>query len=158
MDHPLLTSMAGFAAEMCAIRRDLHRHPELGFKEQRTAAIVADQLRRWGIPVHEGIGQTGVVGVIDAGNSTRAIGLRADMDALPIQENSDASHASVHEGVAQQLRPRRPHGDVALCGPLSLRDTSLQRSCAFDLPTGGGRAGRCQSDDSRRSVRSISLQ
>jgi len=96
----MLEAMGAWADEMRAIRHDIHRHPELGFKEQRTAALIADRLRSWGIPVHEGVGKTGVVGVISAGNSERAIGLRADMDALPIHEGTGMPHASVHQGVA----------------------------------------------------------
>jgi len=96
----MLAAMAAWADEMRALRHDIHRHPELGFKEQRTAALVAERLRAWGICVQEGIGKTGVVGVISAGDSERAIGLRADMDALRIHENTGLPHASVHQGIA----------------------------------------------------------
>src|SRR5438046_5649999 len=85
---PLLARMQELAPEMRAIRQDIHRHPELAYEEKRTAAIVAERLRAWGIAVHEGIGGTGVVGVLEGGKSTRAVGLRADMDALPIHEKS----------------------------------------------------------------------
>jgi len=81
------------------IRRDIHRHPELGYQEQRTSAIVADYLERWGYRVRRGVGGTGVVGTLQAGDGNRSIGLRADMDALPISEASGQSHSSVHEGV-----------------------------------------------------------
>lgn len=94
--------LAGFsdadAAELVAIRRDIHAHPELAFQEHRTAALVADFLTRSGIEVHRGIGGTGVVGVLRAGTSTRAIGLRADMDALPITETNSFEHASRNPG------------------------------------------------------------
>ena len=96
----MLAAMAAWADEMRTLRQDIHRHPELGYKEKRTAALVADRLRAWGIPVQEGIGKTGVVGVISAGTSDRAIGLRADMDALCIHESSGVPHASVHQGIA----------------------------------------------------------
>jgi len=86
------------AAELVAIRRDIHAHPELAFAEQRTAALVADFLSRAGIEVHRGIGGTGVVGVLRAGTGKRAIGLRADMDALPITELNTFPHASRHAG------------------------------------------------------------
>ena len=66
---PLLTRIHELAAEMGAVRRDLHRHPELAYEEKRTASVVAKLLKEWGIEVHEGIGRTGVVGVIAAGNS-----------------------------------------------------------------------------------------
>jgi len=77
-------------------RRDIHKHPELGFKETRTAAKVAEALKAMGIETHEGIGGTGVVGVLRRGTSQRAIGLRADIDALPIEETNDFEHRSVH--------------------------------------------------------------
>ena len=80
MDGSLLAAMSELAEEMCAIRHDIHRHPELGFNERRTSALVAERLRAWGITVHERIGKTGLVGVLSAGTSDRAIGLRADMD------------------------------------------------------------------------------
>ncbi len=79
-------------------RHDIHRHPELAFEEHRTANKVADLLREFGIEVHTGIGNTGLVGVLRKGNSDRMIGLRADMDALKIQEQNTFEHRSVHEG------------------------------------------------------------
>ena len=84
--------------ELAAIRRDIHAHPELCFKELRTADVVAAQLTQWGIPIHRGMGTTGVVGIVKAGTSSRAIGLRADMDALPMQEFNTFAHASQHAG------------------------------------------------------------
>jgi hippurate hydrolase len=84
--------------EMTRWRRDIHAHPELGFEENRTAEIVAGMLRDFGLEVHCGIGKTGVVGVLRAGNSGRSIGLRADMDALPIVEANTFAHRSTHEG------------------------------------------------------------
>ena len=80
-------------------RRDLHANPELGFNEHRTAARIADALEALGIEVHKGIGGTGIVGVLRAGSSGRSIGLRADMDALPIQEQTGLAHASSIPGV-----------------------------------------------------------
>ena len=85
--------------ELAAIRRDLHAHPELGFQEHRTAGIVADRLASWGIEVHRGIGATGVVGVLRQGLGGRRIGLRADMDALPIREATGLQYASTTPGV-----------------------------------------------------------
>lgn len=81
-----------------AIRQDIHAHPELAFAEHRTADIVARHLEEAGIEVHRGLGETGVVGVIRSGRGLRAIGLRADMDALPITERNTFAHRSVHEG------------------------------------------------------------
>ncbi|NBX54458.1 MAG: amidohydrolase [Betaproteobacteria bacterium] len=86
------------AHTMAAVRRDIHAHPELCFQEQRTADVVAQQLTAWGIPIHRGMGTTGVVGIIKGGDSPRAIGLRADMDALPMQEFNTFAHASQHAG------------------------------------------------------------
>ena len=92
--EPILASQA----EIQAIRRDLHAHPELCYEEHRTADIVAERLGAWGIPVVRGLGVTGVVGIIKNGASQRAIGLRADMDALPMQELNGFAHASTHAG------------------------------------------------------------
>lgn len=80
------------------IRRDIHRHPELAYEENRTSEIVADQLSSYGIEVHRGLGKTGVVGILSSGTSGRAIALRADMDALAMQELNGFEHKSVHEG------------------------------------------------------------
>lgn len=88
-----------FAADLTAIRRDLHAHPELGFQETRTAALVAQSLRSWGIEVHEGVGKTGVVGLLHGTRPGRRIGLRADMDALPIHEQTNLPYASRTAGV-----------------------------------------------------------
>lgn len=85
-------------AGLTAFRRDIHAHPELAFDEHRTAELVAKRLEAAGIETHRGIGRTGVVGVIRNGNSDRAIGLRADMDALPMQERNTFSHHSRHPG------------------------------------------------------------
>jgi amidohydrolase len=95
-------NLSGFLPELATriatLRRDLHAHPELAFDEKRTAEVVADHLRKLGIEVHEGIAKTGVVGCLKAGNSPRAIGLRADMDALPLPELNTFPHRSRHEG------------------------------------------------------------
>ncbi|NVO04973.1 MAG: amidohydrolase [Rhodoferax sp.] len=92
--EPIVSAAAGIAA----IRRDLHAHPELCFQEVRTADVVAAKLTEWGIPMHRGLGTTGVIGILKAGNSDRAIGLRADMDALPMQEFNTFAHKSQHAG------------------------------------------------------------
>jgi amidohydrolase len=81
-----------------ALRRDIHAHPELGFQEQRTSHLIATTLTEWGIPVHRGLGKTGVVGIVRNGSSDRSVGLRADIDALPITEHNTFAHASVHPG------------------------------------------------------------
>ena len=94
----ILDSVVTQAAAIAAIRRDIHAHPELCFEEVRTADVVAKQLTDWGIPVHRGLGKTGVVGIVKNGSSSRAVGLRADMDALPIQEFNTFAHASRNPG------------------------------------------------------------
>ncbi len=94
----IIDSIMTQAAGMAAIRRDLHAHPELCFEETRTADLVAQKLTEWGIPMHRGLGRTGVVGIVKSGSSARAIGLRADMDALPMQEFNTFSHASQQPG------------------------------------------------------------
>ncbi len=97
----LIPAVAQQASELAALRRDLHAHPELGFEEQRTAGIVAERLTAWGIPMHRGVARTGIVGVVhgrDGGACGRAVGLRADMDALPVQEQNHFAHASRHAG------------------------------------------------------------
>jgi len=86
------------AAAMATLRRDIHAHPELCFREERTSDLIAKTLTDWGIPVHRGLGTTGVVGIVKNGNSDRAIGLRADIDALPITEHNQFAHASKHSG------------------------------------------------------------
>ena len=96
---PVIDRIAGFADELTAIRRDFHEHPELGMEEVRTSGIVAKLLNDWGIEVHTGIGKTGVVGVLKGKGSGKTIGLRADMDALPIDERSNLPFASKTLGV-----------------------------------------------------------
>ncbi|MBM3388220.1 MAG: amidohydrolase [Betaproteobacteria bacterium] len=94
----LIESILADIPAITAIRRDIHAHPELCFQEVRTADVVAQALQSWGIEVHRGLGTTGVVGTIRQGSSDRAIGLRADMDALPMTEHNRFAHASVHPG------------------------------------------------------------
>jgi hippurate hydrolase len=91
--------VADLLPDLVALRRDLHAHPELAFTEHRTAGIVAAALRELGLEVHEGIAGTGVVGVLSQGSGGRTIGLRADMDALPIVEQGERSHISRFAGV-----------------------------------------------------------
>lgn len=105
-------------AEMTAWRQDIHAHPELGFEELRTSDLVAEKLKSFGCEVHRGVGKTGVVGRLQAGNSPRSIGLRADMDALPIQEantfayhsrNAGRMHACGHDGHTTMLLGAAQH-------------------------------------------------
>ncbi|NDH60354.1 MAG: amidohydrolase [Alphaproteobacteria bacterium] len=89
--------LAADLADLTAIRRDIHRHPETAFEEERTSQIVADKLTSWGIEVHRGLAKTGVVGTLKGNRpGQKTIGLRADMDALHLQEKNDFAHASVH--------------------------------------------------------------
>ena len=96
---PNIERIDGYADELTAIRRDLHAHPEIGFEEVRTSGIVADKMKQWGIEVHRGIGGTGVVGVLRGkGTNGKRIGLRADMDALPMEENTNLRWRSTIPG------------------------------------------------------------
>ena len=110
---PALPEILSFTDELVAIRRDLHAHPEIGFEEVRTSETVAEKLASWGIEVHRGIGKTGLVGILHGtGGPGRRIGLRADMDALPIQEITNLPwrstvagkmHACGHDGHTTML-------------------------------------------------------
>jgi amidohydrolase len=94
----LIDPILAEAAAIGTLRRDIHAHPELGFQEKRTSDLIAEKLEGWGIPVHRGLGGTGVVGIVKNGNSRRAVGLRADIDALPVTEHNTFTHASVNRG------------------------------------------------------------
>ena len=97
----IIDSILSDAASIATIRKDIHAHPELCFKEERTADVVAKQLTDWGIPIHRGMGTTGVIGIVhgrDGGACGRGVGLRADIDALPMQEFNTFAHASKHAG------------------------------------------------------------
>lgn len=98
---PLIEEIVAQVDALTALRRDIHAHPELSFEELRTSDVIAAKLGEWGVEVHRGLGKTGVVGVVhgrDAGVCGRALGLRADMDALPMQEGNGFAHASRHPG------------------------------------------------------------
>ena len=93
-------TIRSYHAELRAIRRDIHAHPELAFQENRTSQLVADQLAAWGIEVHRGLAKTGLVGIVrgEKSSSGRAVGLRADMDCLPMHETNNIPHKSTHAG------------------------------------------------------------
>src|SRR5262245_32734453 len=95
---PIINRIAAFHDDMKAWRRDIHAHPETAFEEHRTSEIVAGKLAEFGIPVHRGLAGTGVIGTLKMGNGPRAIGLRADMDALHIYEQGDIAHRSTVDG------------------------------------------------------------
>ncbi|SFE35576.1 amidohydrolase [Paracidovorax wautersii] len=96
--QPIAAPVADLLPDLIALRRDLHAHPELAYEEKRTAGIVAQSLRLLGLQVHEGIGGTGVVGTLRCGSGPRSVGLRADMDALPMVELGRQAHASRNPG------------------------------------------------------------
>ena len=96
---PVIERVKSYHEALTGIRRDIHAHPELGFNESRTSDVVARELDRYGIEVHRGLAKTGVVGRLTSGTGNRAIGLRADMDALPILEATNLPYKSVHDGV-----------------------------------------------------------
>jgi amidohydrolase len=97
--EPLRQQIDSYATELTEIRRDIHAHPEIGFEEVRTSALVASKLKGWGIEVAEKIGRTGIVGTIRGSQKgSRSIGLRADMDALPIHEDTGLPYASKSPG------------------------------------------------------------
>jgi hippurate hydrolase len=115
---PALDDIRAHEEEMVAIRRQIHANPELAYEEHATSELVAERLQRWGYEVHRGLGGTGVVGTLKAGTSTRRIGLRADMDALPIVETSGRAwssqvlgkmHACGHDGHTAMLLAAARH-------------------------------------------------
>ena len=95
----VLEALQARADEFVALRRDIHRHPELAFEEFRTSDLVAERLAQWGYAVERGLGGTGVVGQLRRGTGSKRLGLRADMDALPIAEATGLAHASTRPGV-----------------------------------------------------------
>ena len=98
---PVLPRSLEIQGEIAAIRRDIHAHPELAFEETRTSDVVAAKLQEWGLEVIRGLGRTGLVGTLRKGNSPKAIGLRADMDCLPMDETNQFEHRSQHPGRMQ---------------------------------------------------------
>ena len=99
MTHPIIESMRAFADEFIALRRDIHRHPELGLEETRTSSLIAGRLASWGYDVDRGLATTGVVATLTRGSGRKRLGLRADLDALPIRESTGLPWQSTHDGV-----------------------------------------------------------
>jgi hippurate hydrolase len=118
----LIPQILAWQDEFASIRRDIHQHPELGFEENRTGLLVASLLRQWCYAVHEGIGGTGVVGVLKNGSGSRSIGIRADMDALPIHEESGVAHCSRHAGKMHACG-HDGHTAILLCAARYLAET-----------------------------------
>lgn len=136
---PLMT--AETLAELTALRRDLHAHPELGFAEHRTAAIVADRLRKAGLEVETGIGGTGVVGTLRKGNGNRAIALRADMDALAMPEETGLPYASTTAG-AMHACGHDGHTTMLLAAAETMVDQDFSGTVHFVFqPAEEGRGG-----------------
>ena len=140
--HELLADLQTQSEEFIAVRRDIHQHPEMGYKEYRTSDLVAEQLEEWGYAVTRGLGGTGVVGQLKRGNGNKSIGLRADMDALPIQEatglpyascNVGIMHACGHDGHTAMLLAAAKHiaQNVQFCGTLNLlkKAWAVPRKC-----------------------------
>ncbi|MEI2267673.1 M20 aminoacylase family protein [Erwinia sp. CGal63] len=96
--HPVLQALKQRAAAWTQFRRDLHQHPETGFEEERTSQRVAEKLKEFGYSVHQGMAKTGVIGTLKVGNGGKVLGLRADMDALPMTENSGKAWSSQNSG------------------------------------------------------------
>jgi len=129
--HALLQALNAQADEFIAVRRDIHRHPEMGYKEYRTSDLVAEQLEKFGYTVTRGLGGTGVVGQLRRGSGSKTLGLRADMDALPIEEatglpyascNAGIMHACGHDGHTAMLLAAARHiaAEVQFSGTLNL--------------------------------------
>ena len=131
----LLKPILEDAGALASLRRDIHAHPELGYQEERTSALIAETLSAWGIPVHRGLGGTGVVGIVRNGGGARAVGLRADIDALPVTERNTFAHASVHAG--------RMHA----CGPTATPPCCSRRLAIY--PASGTSTVRCTCCSSR---------
>ena len=147
----VLPAIAALREEMVTLRRHIHAHPELGFEERRTAALVAECLEAWGYQVSRGVGRTGVVGTLCRGEGP-ALGLRADMDALPIQEATGLPYASQVDGVMHAcghdghtaMLPRRNQAPG--------RVAALARHPATDLPACRRGPRRCPRDARRRAA------
>ena len=134
--HPILETVTQGADEFVALRRDIHRHPELGYQEFRTSDLVAQCLTQWGYEV-ERAWAAPAWSASCAG--ARALGLRADMDALPIQEATGLEHASCNEGIMHACG--RPHRHAAGGGASSGQAWRVRRHAEPDLPARRGRTG-----------------
>ena len=150
-------AIAPFADELVAIRHDLHAHPEIGLEERRTSALVAGLLAGWGWRVETGLGRTGVVGTLSRGTGRRRIGLRADMDALPIPEETGLPYASRTPGLMHACG-HDGHTAMLLAAARALaasKDPGRHR--APRLSAGRGEPWRRPADDGGRAVPPLSL-
>ena len=155
---PVLPRALEIQGEIAAIRRDIHAHPELAYEENRTSDIVAAKLQEWGLEVTRGLGKTGLVGTLRKGNSLKSIGLRADMDCLPMDETNDFEHRSQNPG---RMHACGHDGHTAmLLGAAKVLSEKRDFEGAVHFifqpaeEGGGGGAG----DDRRRPVREIPLR
>jgi hippurate hydrolase len=153
---PIVNRVADLQPDIQAWRRDIHQHPELLYDVHRTAAFVADRLREFGCDeVATGLGRTGVVGVIKgrkpaANGDAKVIGLRADMDALPIEEETNLAYASKTPGLMHACGHDGHTAMLLGAARYSRRDAEFRRRCGRDLPAGGrGRRGSCRDDQGR---------
>ena len=152
---PVINRIAAIHDEMTAWRRDIHAHPELGFQEERTAAVVAEKLESFGIQVHRGLAKTGVVGILEGTPGEGAIALRADMDALPILEANDVDHCSTNDGTMHACG-HDGHTTMLLgAAQLPRRNPQLRRHGLLRLPAGRGGAGRRRGDGEGGAVRAL---
>lgn len=119
VSDPVAQGIAARLDEFIALRHDIHAHPELAFNEHRTSALVASLLSDWGYEVTTGIARTGVVGTLRRGHGNRSVAIRADMDALPIEEATGLSYASRNPGVMHACGHDGHNHDPAGCGTLS---------------------------------------
>ena len=151
----VIESILADAAQITALRRDIHAHPELCFKEKRTSDLIAEQLTAWGIPIHRGLGTTGIVAILKNGTSDRAVGLRADIDALPITENNSFAHKSLFTGKMHACG-HDGHTAMLLAAAKHLsKHKQLRRHRLPHLPAGRRRRRRRARDDQGRPVREV---
>jgi hippurate hydrolase len=135
--------------EFIQLRRDIHRHPELAFEEHRTSDLVAAKLESWGYAVHRGLGGTGVVGTLKRGNSPRSLGIRADMDALPIQEDTGLAWASSKPGLMHACGHDGHTAMLLAAAKAIAQDTSFEGTLNLifqPAEEGGGGAVRMMED------------
>ena len=149
--------IAEFHPELTRWRRDIHAHPELGFQETRTADLVAAKLEAFGIEVHRGVGKTGVLGVLRAGSGAGRIGLRADMDALPIEEANTFAHCSTHKGVMHACG-HDGHTTMLLGAARYLARRGVSRDGELHLPARRGRYRRRPCDGRRWTLAALSVR
>lgn len=149
----LIEPIVAWRQDIAAIRRDIHAHPELAFEEFRTADVVAARLQEWGIEVDRGLGGTGVVGIIrGTREGPRAVGLRADMDALPMQEANTFEHASRNPGKMHACGHDGHTAMLLAAARFLVAAARFRRHRVRDLPTGRGRRRRRQAHDRRWPV------